>query len=109
MSSSSVPNEGGHVPLASQVGGHAGVMTTEDGSLLIKPALPVEVSFYQSVGSDPRFAPLRPYIPKFYGTLKLEGTVDPEKGLEGGEVKPVPGQEKDTYVANCTRFSNSIS
>ncbi|KAI6156346.1 hypothetical protein EDD17DRAFT_1626671, partial [Pisolithus thermaeus] len=27
-------------PLSSQVGGHAGVQTTEDGSLLLKPALP---------------------------------------------------------------------
>ncbi|THH31858.1 hypothetical protein EUX98_g2303 [Antrodiella citrinella] len=66
----------GHASLASQVGGHGGVMTSEDGSLLIKPALPVEISFYQSVGSDPGFAPLRPFIPKFYGTLKLEGQLE---------------------------------
>ncbi|KAK7677069.1 hypothetical protein QCA50_019967 [Cerrena zonata] len=85
MSTSSTLNEAGHVPLEAQVGGHKGVMTTEDGSLLIKPALPVEVAFYQSVGTDPAFAPLRPFIPKFYGTLTLEGVVDPEKGLDGGE------------------------
>ncbi|KAK7677060.1 hypothetical protein QCA50_019958 [Cerrena zonata] len=98
MSTSSTLNEAGHVPLEAQVGGHKGVMTTEDGSLLIKPALPVEVAFYQSVGTDPAFAPLRPFIPKFYGTLTLEGMVDPEKGLDGGEVKPIPGQDKDTIV-----------
>ncbi|KAI0657165.1 SAICAR synthase-like protein [Cubamyces menziesii] len=66
----------GSIPLESQVGGHPGVRTSEDGSLLIKPALPREVAFYQSVAADPRFAPLRPFVPKFYGTLRLEGKVD---------------------------------
>ena len=51
-------------------------MTSEDGSLIIKPALPVEIDFYQSVASDRVFAPLKPFIPKFYGTLKFEGTLE---------------------------------
>ncbi|KAH8100309.1 SAICAR synthase-like protein [Cristinia sonorae] len=72
------PPTRGHAPLATQVGGHAGVLTSEGGDMIIKPALPVEIDFYQSVGSDPAFAPLRPFIPKFYGTLKLEGTLVPE-------------------------------
>ncbi|KAI0739221.1 SAICAR synthase-like protein [Daedaleopsis nitida] len=63
------------VPLDSQVGGHPGVLTSEDGSLLIKPALAPEVAFYQSVTADPAYAPLRPFVPKFYGTLRLEGKV----------------------------------
>ncbi|PIL33058.1 hypothetical protein GSI_04507 [Ganoderma sinense ZZ0214-1] len=63
-------------PLESQVGGHPGVLTSEDGSLLIKPAHQAEVAFYQSVVADPAFAPLRPFVPKFYGTLRLEGRVD---------------------------------
>ncbi|KAJ8508187.1 hypothetical protein ONZ45_g9532 [Pleurotus djamor] len=62
-----------HIPLASQVGGHSGVQTTEDGSLLIKPALPLELRFYQSSIQDPDFAPLRHFVPKFYGTLSLQG------------------------------------
>ena len=33
--------------LNSQVGGHAGVLTTEDGSLLIKVALSRELEIYQ--------------------------------------------------------------
>ncbi|KAI0792629.1 SAICAR synthase-like protein [Abortiporus biennis] len=89
------------VPLSSQVGGHAGVMTTEDGSLLIKPSLPVEVSFYQSVGTDPGFAPLRPFIPRFYGTLKLEGQVDNSEVVEGGEIKLTSinnGMNKESIV-----------
>ena len=98
------PSSSHHIPLASQVGGHAGVMTSEDGSLLIKPAHPVEVEFYQSVGAEPGFAALRPYIPKFYGTLKLEGQVDPNSVPgDGGEVKlvEVKVQDKDRSSEQC--------
>lgn len=90
------------VPLTTQVGGHPGVMTSEDGSLIIKPALPVEANFYQTVLSDPSLEPLRPYIPQFYGTLRLEGQVDEENSKDGTiavkEVgaKAVKDAEKDT-------------
>jgi len=67
------------VPLASQVGGHPGVETTEDGSLLIKPALAREVRFYQTLSSDSTFAALRPFVPKFLGTLKLHGSTEPQQ------------------------------
>ncbi len=80
---SSTSSAEGYILLASQVGGHPGVKTSEDGSILIKPALPVEVHFYQSVGSDPNLEPLRPFIPHFYGTLRLEGQVDPEQNVAG--------------------------
>lgn len=72
--------------LSSQVGGHAGVLTTDDGSLIIKPALPVELKFYQSLASDPNFEALRPFTPNFLGTLKLEGQVDQSKPSEEGIV-----------------------
>ncbi|KIM87322.1 hypothetical protein PILCRDRAFT_63566 [Piloderma croceum F 1598] len=64
------------LPLSSQVGGHPGILATEDGSLIIKKALPLELEFYQTHALDPAFGPLRPFLPKFYGTLKLEGEVD---------------------------------
>lgn len=72
-------------------------MTTEDGSLIIKPALPVEIAFYQSVVSDPAFAPLRPFIPKFYGTLKLEGTVplEKEKIVDLTHLRPTKDDRRD--------------
>ena len=73
----------GYVPLASQVGGHPGVQTSEDGSLLIKPALPAEVQFYQAVLTKPELEPLRLYIPQFLGTLRLEGEVDEERSKDG--------------------------
>lgn len=80
-----------------QVGGHAGVSTSEDGSLLIKPALPREVSFYEHLTSDPTFAALRPYIPKFYGTLGLEGKVE-DGDLESLREAPAPTEGKDKYL-----------
>ena len=91
------------IPLDSQVGGHPGVLTSEDGSLLIKPAHPTEVAFYQSVVADPGFAPLRPFVPKFYGTLRLEGRVDEAAAAadEIGGIKVVEVTtevEKDEYM-----------
>jgi hypothetical protein len=76
------------LPLNSQVGGHAGVLTTDDGSLIVKEALPLELEFYQTHASNPAFEPLRPFLPKFYGTLKLEGTVD-ETNTDTLVVKPL--------------------
>jgi len=85
--------------LASQVGGHPGVSTSEDGSLLFKPALAHEVAFYQSLTSDPAFAPLKPYIPKFYGTLRFEGKVE-----DGNLVQNPPKDEKDKCLhLKCRR------
>lgn len=70
-----------HHTLDSQVGGHAGVQASEDGSLIIKPCLPAERDFYQLIASgDERFEKLREWVPKFFGTLRLEGKV-----REGGE------------------------
>ena len=74
------------------------MMTTEDGSLLIKPAHPTEVAFYQSVVSDPGFAPLRPFVPKFYGTLRLEGKVD-EAASAADELGNIKVVEVATEVA----------
>ncbi|KAJ7069573.1 hypothetical protein C8F01DRAFT_1326590, partial [Mycena amicta] len=68
--------------LTSQVGGHTNaVLTTEDNILLIKQALPVELQFYRTVAAsrDPKVDALRPYIPKFLGTLTLEGELDPDQ------------------------------
>jgi len=81
------------IPLASQVGGHAGVSTSEDGSQLYKPALAHEVDFYQYLNSDPVFASLKPYIPKFYGVLRYEGMFE-EGNLEVDPVAPKEGKDK---------------
>lgn len=73
-------------PLSSQVGGHPGILTTEDDELLIKSALSRELEFYQRLQADEGLSSLRPFIPKFFGTLRLEGELD--KTEEGIAVKP---------------------
>lgn len=99
MSSSSHLNQ---IPLANQVGGHPGVSTTEDGSLLFKHALPREVAFYQSIALDPALAPLQDFVPQFYGSLKLEGKIDTETpGADPTTIRPVenvPESEKDECI-----------
>lgn len=99
------------IPLKSQVGGHAGVLTTEDGSLLIKPALPLELKFYQSLQSDSGFAPLRPFIPTFYGILKLEGKVDESlPSYRGATITAIEGQKDECLISNsarCLPFSHN--
>lgn len=89
--------------LTSQVGGHAnGVLTTEDDTLLIKQALPLELKFYQTVAAaaDPALDALRPFLPKFLGTLALEGEVDADKPTSETSinVKPFEGPRKESLV-----------
>lgn len=77
-----------------QVGGHAGgIHATEDGSLVIKSVLPLELEFYQNLSSSATFEPLRPFLPRFYGTLKLEGQHDNSKP---GVLAIKPLKENDT-------------
>lgn len=78
--------------MTSQVGGHPGVLTNEDETLVFKPALPLELEFYQTHISDVAFKPLRPFLPMYYGTLTLEGKVD-ENVPETLTVKPLDIKE----------------
>lgn len=86
-------------PLTAQVGGHAGVQTTEDGSLLLKPALPREIDFYQRIAAaddHDELSKLRKWIPKFLGVLKLEGQLKDANAVGNAgdgnmEVVPVHG------------------
>ncbi|OAX34997.1 SAICAR synthase-like protein [Rhizopogon vinicolor AM-OR11-026] len=97
MSNSPLPTTLAKVhPLADQVGGHAGVQTTEDDSLLLKPALPREIHFYQLItaaGDDDPLSKLRKWTPKFLGVLKLEGKLkDADENGDGNlEIVPVSG------------------
>ncbi|ORY28800.1 hypothetical protein BCR39DRAFT_186916 [Naematelia encephala] len=72
------------VPLANQVAGHQNVMSDASGSLVIKLALAREIAFYQLVNSASRsssLARLKPFVARFYGTLRLEGRLDGVGGL----------------------------
>ncbi|PFH53547.1 hypothetical protein AMATHDRAFT_54727 [Amanita thiersii Skay4041] len=84
--------------LKSQVGGHKGVTTTEDESLIIKPALPLEVNFYQTLNSESTFAPLRPFVPNFIGTLKLEGEIAGNSANGGSVVIQTTSNKKESIV-----------
>ena len=87
-------------PLESQVGGHAGVLTTDDGSLMIKPAVPTELAFYQRLQLDSNLEDLRAFTPTFLGTLKLMGKVD-EAGSAVSEsivLESVASEEKDEFL-----------
>ncbi|KAF9228918.1 SAICAR synthase-like protein [Gyrodon lividus] len=81
-------------PLSQQVGGHAGVQTTEDESLLLKPALPREIAFYQLVrditDTSTGLHLLKEWIPKFFGVLSLEGKLaDPGADVDLGSIPAI--------------------
>lgn len=69
------------IPFDGQVGGHAGVMTVEDGSMIIKDSLPKERAFYALLGTHEDLAPLRDYVPEYMGQMKLTGV---SEGVEAG-------------------------
>ena len=84
------------IPLTSRAGGYTGVTTSEDGSLY-KLALAHEVTFYESLASDPVFAPLTPYIPKFYRVPKYQGK------LEDGDIEITHEAQKEEK-GRCLRL-----
>ncbi|KZO95186.1 SAICAR synthase-like protein [Calocera viscosa TUFC12733] len=69
-----------------QVGGHPDtVELSADGSFVIKTVLPTEHTFYDALGSTPALSQLWEWTPQFYGTLRLEGRMQPD-----GELVPAP-------------------
>ena len=93
--------------LATQVGGHPGIMESEDGSSIGKPALPLEHEFYEAIyGDNPNiqsardFRLLQPFIPKLMGTLRLVGRLDESRGDGELRILPIEGelqQAKDEF------------
>jgi 1D-myo-inositol-tetrakisphosphate 5-kinase/inositol-polyphosphate multikinase len=96
---------GGHT-LAAQVGGHAGVLTSEDESLVIKPALPREIEFYQTAATHPAFEALRPFLPAFMGTLKVQGKAEGQDEEGNTLIAPVsvPASEGGGKEAEQDKF-----
>ena len=85
--------------LNSQVGGHAGVLTTEGGSL-IKAALPRELEIYQKLLYDPALEGLRPFTVNFLGNLKLEGQVDQSNRITANgriAIKPIDDHKDECF------------
>ena len=65
-----------------------------DASIVVKPALPLELAFYQALTSESAYDALRPYVPKFYGVLKLEGQVNESGGSEP-VLEPIDGPKDE--------------
>lgn len=125
MSSLDSPSSG-----FTQLAGHLGsVSTTEDGSLIIKQASPLEQEFYsimvQARAMDPdssdspaneeellhKLRRLSRFVPEFYGTLRLEGEMDieamgsvPSDDAYGMVLKPVP-PDADSGLARDEFFT----
>lgn len=80
---------------------HEGVHTSQDGLLLIKPALPQEHVFYRALLPTTTFDGLRPYIPKFYGSLN-NNTLDPATSsrscTQAGRARALNPKRKDEYT-----------
>jgi inositol-polyphosphate multikinase len=81
--------------LTTQVGGHPGIIESEDGSSIGKPALPLEHEFYEAIyGDNPAnrdlqdFKRLQPFIPRLMGTLRLVGRLDETQA--DGELRILP-------------------
>ncbi|KAG6849380.1 hypothetical protein H0H93_008934 [Arthromyces matolae] len=74
--------------------GHAGMRTTSDGSLIIKPAFPAELQFYQDLTKNPYIASLRPFIPKFLGSLQENS------GMGDDAIPRPPGRTESLVLEN---------
>lgn len=81
-------------PFGHQVGGHGGIQVIGDGALIVKPASPLELQFYQNSLPSPALASLRRWVPTYLGMLRLEGQ-NTSEGL--ASVEGVPESEKDEY------------
>jgi len=94
-------------PFAYQVGGHEGMQITGEGALIVKAALPLELQFYQNILASPALSSLRPWVPTYLGTLRLEG----QNTAEGiASVEGIPETERDEcsyrYFTSLETFEN---
>ncbi|KAI5118287.1 hypothetical protein M0805_003242 [Coniferiporia weirii] len=89
--------------LSSQVGGHPGVLASADGALIIKTCLPRERAFYELLARrEPCLEPLQPFVPTFYGTLRLEGYMRPAAAAAAAAAAAEGAQELSLVLENVT-------
>jgi 1D-myo-inositol-tetrakisphosphate 5-kinase/inositol-polyphosphate multikinase len=91
-----------------QVGGHAGVLRSEDGSLLIKPAVPNELDFYQRLQQDSYLEDLRVFTPTFLGTLELMGKLDETGSAVLQSIVVESSEDKDESFVQLIRQVISV-
>ncbi|KAF9584057.1 hypothetical protein BGW38_007728 [Lunasporangiospora selenospora] len=80
-------------PLLNQVGGHEGVLSMgEENEIIVKPALPRELQFYEEAVLHPE---LQAWMPAYYGSLtltrQLPVPVDADSSVAGdsGNIGPI--------------------
>ncbi|KAG9073006.1 hypothetical protein KI688_000787 [Linnemannia hyalina] len=80
-------------PLSNQVGGHDGVLSMgDDNEIIVKPALPQELKFYEE---SVLHAELAAWMPTYYGTLTL--------------TRSMPGQPGDDQSAPTIKALNGYA
>lgn len=103
--------------LGSQVGGHSGILSCDDGSLIIKPCSHHERQFYDDLAASPAtsvlvegtqdasalspFEALKPWVPRFYGALIPEdraGQVGDKADTVTGKVTKVKHKDKFPFL-----------
>ncbi|RGB38254.1 inositol polyphosphate kinase-domain-containing protein [Rhizophagus diaphanus] len=62
-----------------QIGGHDKLLSVNDGFLIVKPCNSIEKTFYENSVLYPDFAE---WIPKYYGSLQLQGVQSESNNLE---------------------------
>jgi len=79
MSSQSSQEEQTFQKFDRQIGGHNRILSVNDGFLIVKPCNSIEKDFYENSVSYPDFAE---WIPKYYGSLQLQGVQSGSSNLE---------------------------
>jgi 1D-myo-inositol-tetrakisphosphate 5-kinase/inositol-polyphosphate multikinase len=97
--------------MKNQVGGHEGITTSEDNSMIIKPTNSFEQDFYNQI---PHYPNILPFIPRYYGSLSATTEGEGEKlGFQGeGTLSPNnPAQSKDIMICiqNISAYFNKPS
>lgn len=91
--------------ISSHITSHDGLDIAIAWSLsTVQPALAREIAFYTHVASASRHSSigmLRPFLPKFYGTLRLEGR------QEGGRVVAIDGAGEVPEVSASRHYGRS--
>ncbi|GFZ51541.1 hypothetical protein JCM24511_09308 [Saitozyma sp. JCM 24511] len=73
-------------------------------SNVANPALPREIAFYQLLneGRSSPLSRLRPFVPRFFGTLRLEGRLEPGGGVDRGVIPEIAEIPESVVLENLS-------
>lgn len=104
MSSSTEPQSQSQstVPFSHTAAGHAGISTSADGNLLIKPCTPAEIAFYEAAKHHPNF---QAHMPVYMGSLTLNDS--PEEQAAAIALMNAQTQRDSTGAESATEASDA--